>query len=222
MRRSSHGLGMTGAGAVAYGRAMAAPRSNVTPLQASPRLLSWIAAMAEALTLPLLLVRADGTLLNANMAGCRETQRAQWLVLRGERVAPADAARSAELAAALQRAARERQRIEWPVDAQHLIVIAPVIGERGVPMLMLVLPAEAAMDEACRLFAYQYELSESELDVLYALCQGHTPRQIAALRRVSLSTVRRRLARVKTKCGEDLLGTLVPRIRSLPPVDVPR
>ncbi len=213
---------MTRAGRGLYGRVMADPRSNVTPLHASPRLLSWVAAMAEALTLPLLLIRPDGALLNANMAGLRETKRAQWLVQEDERIVPADAARRDEWAAALRRAAHEPRRTEWQLDAQHLIVIAPVVGERGVPMLMLVLPAEAAMDEACRLFAYQYGLSAGELAVVYALCQGHTPRQIAARRGVRLSTVRTQLARVKKKCGEDLLGTLVPRIQRLPPVEVPR
>lgn len=208
---------------------MAATPSNVIPLKASPRLLSWVAAMAEALTLPLLLVREDGTVVEANMAGYRELKRAQWLALRDERVVAAQAGRGDSLQAAMQHALRHSTRIEWPIDADgaeagadEVIVIAPVSAGGGTSMLMLVLPAEAAMDEACRLFAYQYGLSEGELGVLSALCQGHTPRQIALARGVSLSTVRAQLARVRRKCGEDSLGTLLPRIRALPLVVPPR
>lgn len=204
---------------------MARAPSNVIPLKASPRLLSWVAAMAEALTLPLLLVRDDQRLVEANMAGHSELRRARWLALDGDRVVAAGAARGPSFDAAMLRALQQRMRVEWPIardepspsdDAR--IVIAPVVAGEGGPMLMLVLPAEAAMDEACRLFAYQYGLSEGEHAVLYALCQGQAPRQIADARGVGLSTVRAQLASVKRKCGEDSLGTLLPRIRALPPV----
>lgn len=208
---------------------MAAAPSNVIPMKASPRLLSWVAAMAEALTLPLLLVRDDATLVQANMAGYRELERAQWLAVRGEQVVAARAERERSLAAAMQQALQRRARVEWPIARDdgipgegELIVIAPVTAGHGAPLLMLVLPAEAAMGEACRLFAYQYGLSEGELEVLYALCQGHTPSQIAQARGVSPSTVRTQLSRVKRKCGEDSLGTLLPRIKALPPVGSPR
>lgn len=208
---------------------MAVAPSNVITMKASPRLLSWVAAMAEALTLPLLLLREDATLVEANMAGYRELKRAQWLMLHGERVVAASAERADSLSAAMEQALRQQTRVEWPVErdtaapeAAELIVIAPVTAGSGAPLLMLVLPAEAAMDEACRLFAYQYGLSDGELDVLYALCQGHTPKQIARARGVSLSTVRTQLSRVKRKCGEDSLGTLLPRIKALPPVGPPR
>lgn len=208
---------------------MAATPSNVIPMKASPRLLSWVAAMTEALTLPLLLVRDDGSLIETNMAGRRELERARWLALRAERVVAARTERGDSLAAAMRQAVRQQARVEWPVKRDAgalqegpLIIIAPVAAGNSAPMLMLVLPAEAAMDEACRLFAYQYGLSEGELGVLLALCQGHTPKQIALARGVGLSTVRAQLARVKRKCGDDSLGTLLPRIRALPPVGSPR
>lgn len=209
---------------------MSGPVSTLIPLQASPRLLSWLAAMAEALTLPLLLVREDGTLVQANMSGLGELKRARWVRSDGDRVVAAQAERAASLVQALQVSARGRSRVEWPpvaVEAgaagdSDVAVIAPVGRDRGATLLMMVLPAEAPMDEACRLFAYQYGLSQAELDVLYAVCQGHTPQQIARRRGVSVSTVRAQLSRVKHKCGEDSMGTLLPRVKALPPVGTPR
>ena len=204
---------------------MPASHDNVIPMRASPRLLSWVAAMAEALTLPLLLVRPDGALEAANMAGHRELEQGRRLRRQKGRVQPARPGCDAGFAMAMRRALDEQARVEWPLDAEvadaacERIVIAPITRGPGAPMLMLVLPAEAPMGEACRLFAYQYGLSADELAALYALCRGHTPHQIARQQGVAESTVRRRLARVRRKCGEDSLATLLPRVRALPPLD---
>lgn len=178
-------------------------------------MLSWVAAMAEALTLPLLLLREDGALLSANMSGMRELQRATLLRLHGQQVLPTDPAQHAPFLRRLAQATHMRTRHRWGDATDHEsgpVLIAPVAGSRGgAPMLMVVLPAEATVGDACLLFAYQYGLSEGELQVLHALCTGHTPREIAARRGVSTSTVRSQLARVRRKCGEDAMGTLLPR-----------
>lgn len=207
-----------------YGAPMHA-RADVTPLSASPRVLSWIAAMAEALTVPLLLVRADGVLLNANMAGMRELARGALLVSRQGQVAAARETDAAAFEACMLRAVTQRTRCEWRAPGlAEPVIVAPVSqAAAALPMLMLmiVLPAEAPLAEACRLFAYQFGLSPGELEVLIALCRGLMPRDIAAERGVSLSTVRTQLARVRRKCGEHRLGTLVPRVASPPAVDAP-
>lgn len=186
-------------------------------LEASPRVLSWVAAMAEALTLPLLLLREDGLLLNANMSGMRELVRGTLLKRDGQHVRPADSEEWPRFQRRLQQALHTRTRHRWgdPSDPEGgRVLIAPVAGSRGgEPMLMVVLPAEATVGDACLLFAYQYGLSEAELDVLHALCTGHTPREIAARRGVSTSTVRSQLARVRRKCGEDAMETLMPKPR---------
>ena len=197
--------------------------SNVTALNASPRVLSWVAAMAEALSLPLLLVDRSGALLNANMAGMRELARGGMLKRDGELVVPAQDGQREAFAALLAHTAQTRERGLWDDDAgaaHEPIVVAPVAAERSAPtaLVMLVLPAEAAMAESCRLFAYQYGLSPAELSVLLALCQGHAPPEIAQMRGVTPSTVRKQLARVQRKCGERSIDTLLPRLGGLPPV----
>ena len=214
--------------------------NSIAALATSPRLLSWIAAMAEALTLPLLLLRQDGVLLNANMAGYRELSLASPLqLLADDRVVPADAAHRDDFAATLVHAVQQGGRCVWRGERQGTgasgravlgaaavtggpvdIVITPIAMRRkdDAPMLMLMLPAEASMAEACTMFAYQYGLSAGELGVLHALCHGRTPREIALERGVSVSTVRTQLARLRRKCGEHSLGTLMPRLSQMPPV----
>ena len=179
--------------------------------------------MAEALTLPLLLLRRDGVLLNANMAGVRELARGSLLRRDGERVVPASAAQHEAFTLLLEQVATARERLVWSggtAPPHEPIVIAPVMADRSLAttLLMVVMPAEASMADSCRLFAYQYGLSPGELGVLYALCQGHAPRDIAHKRGVSVSTVRTQLARVRRKCGESRMHTLVPRLGALPPV----
>jgi DNA-binding CsgD family transcriptional regulator len=203
----------------AYGlRVQPETRNNAplsAPLSASPRVLSWLAAMAEALTLPLLLLHRDGQLLNANMAGMRELARGKRLVRHGDHVRAAVDEERERFAQLLERSADLREREQWGTEhAEGPVLIAPVDGRRGADraLLMVVLPAEASATDACTLFAYQYGLSSGEFEVLHALCTGHSPTEIARSRGVSLSTVRTQMARLRRKCGEQRMNTL-----ALPP-----
>ena len=200
--------------------------ANLAALNASPRVLSWIAAMAEALTVPLLLLHHDGRLLNANAAGYRELARASALVLQGGHVVPVQEARRSAFIACLGVTCDTRMRQVWQgVGAANVdpILLAPVAASATQPctLLMVVMHAETSALDACRLFAYQYGLTPAELAVLHALCQGRLPRQIAATRGVTAGTVRRQLARILRKSGEDTLGTLMPRVTQGPPVHPP-
>lgn len=187
----------------------------VPSLAPSPRLLSWIAAMAEALAVPLLLVDVQGHLRNANMAGARELAHGRLVCLQDERVTCTDEAMREAFAQALQRSARSGQR---EVLQGGALSISPVAMSRGKgtqtpPLLMLVLPAEASVADACCLFAYQYGLTPTELAVLHGAVHGQSPRDMARARGVTEGTVRKQLARLRRKCGEDSLGTLLPRVQ---------
>jgi DNA-binding CsgD family transcriptional regulator len=178
---------------------------------------------------PLLLVDGEGRLLNANMAGARELAQGRLLKREGEHVRAAAAADRASFGEVLQRAAADHRRQAWQGGAVSVSPVArePRRGEGTAPaLLLLVLPAEASIAEACRLFAYQYELSAAELAVLHGVVHGQSPAQIAHARGTLPSTVRGQLARLRHKCGEDLLGTLLPRARgplvAAPPLGGPR
>ena len=195
--------------------------ANLAALNVSPRVLSWIAAMAEALTVPLLLLHADGRLLNANAAGYRELARAKTLVLQGSHVLPVQEVRRNAFIACLAATCNTRTRQSWQsAGADYPIILAPVaaLATQACTMLMVVMHAETSALDACRLFAYQYGLTPAELAVLHALCQGKLPRQIAAARGVTSGTVRRQMACILRKSGEDTLGTLMPRLTQGPPV----
>jgi DNA-binding CsgD family transcriptional regulator len=179
--------------------------------------MSWVAAMAEALTLPLLLVRPSGRLLNANMAGMRELARATRLVHIDGVVHASDEAQRAAFAQCLALAASGGHKQQWDEQATDgPVLVAPVAGQAtsgaqdiDAATLMLVLPPEASSADACTLFAYQYGLSQGEFEVLHALCTGHSPREIAQARGVSVSTVRTQLMRLRRKCGQQQMDTLV-------------
>lgn len=198
----------------------------VPSLAPSPRLLSWIAAMAEALAVPLLLVDVHGHMRNANMAGARELAQGRLVCLLGERVTSTDEAARDAFAQALVRSARTGEREVMLGGALSISPVAMPHGKAGQapPLLMLVLPAEASMADACCLFAYQYGLTPTELAVLHGAVHGQSPRQMARARGVAESTVRSQLARLRRKCGEDSLGTLLPRVQqwSELPVALPR
>lgn len=167
--------------------------------------------MAEALALPLLLLRRDGQLLSANMAGMRELARGTRLLRHGEHVRAAVDDEHESFAQLLECSADRRERQQWgPSHPEGPVLMAPVDGRRSSDsaMLMVVLPAEASAADACTLFAYQYGLSSGEFEVLHALCTGHSPREIAQGRGVSLSTVRTQMARLLRKCGAQQMRTL--------------
>ena len=186
--------------------------------------------MAEALALPLLLLRHDGLLLNANMAGY--TGLAQGAPLRcvDGHVVPTNEDQRDAFHAALLDALAQGSRQLWrgsTADGKTLaqitltpVTLTPVPAQRKgePPMLLLMLPAEASVADGCTLFAYQYGLSPGELSVLHGLCHGRTPRDMAQERGVSVSTVRTQLARLRRKSGAHSLTTLLPRVVLQPPV----
>ncbi len=186
--------------------------------------------MAEALALPLLLLRHDGLLLNANMAGYAALAQGGCLMLSDAKVVPVQASQNSDFLDALAQASKQGGRCFWTAGAgagagsvsgaTDTITISAVPSAQvgDTRMVLVMLPAQAALSEACTLFAYQYGLSAGELSVLLALCQGRTPSDIAAARGVSASTVRTQMTRLRRKCGEHTLNTLLPRVGQLPPV----
>jgi DNA-binding CsgD family transcriptional regulator len=188
---------------------MPAPAPLSAPLNASPRVLAWIAAMAEALALPLLLLRQDGLLVNANMSGLRELARGTRLVRVDGQVRAAAQDQREVFSQLLAAVAATGERQVWgEQDSDGPVLLAPVDRRRhartadsDAPLLMVVMPAEASAADACTLFAYQYGLSPGEFEVLHALCTGHSPSEIARARNVSTSTVRTQMARLRRKCG---------------------
>ena len=181
--------------------------------------------MAEALALPLLLLRHDGLLLNANMAGYTGLAQGAPLRCLDGHVVPTNEAQRDAFQATLLDALLQGSRQWWrgsTADDETMaeVTLTPVLGQHkgAPPMLLLMLPAEASVADGCTLFAYQYGLSPGELSVLHGLCHGRTPRDMAQERGVSVSTVRTQLARLRRKSGAHSLTTLLPRVVLQPPV----
>ena len=153
--------------------------------------------MAEALTVPMLLLQDDGLLLRANAAGLRELESAALLALLDGHVLPARADLRSNFVELLVQVCTTRKRRIWrsPGRAKRFTV-APVISAADQPcqLLMLVMQAEAWGDDP-------FGLTPTELAVLRGLSQGLQPHEIATARGVTTATVRRHLARIVRRSG---------------------
>ena len=164
--------------------------------------------MAEALTVPMLLLQDDGLLLRANAAGLQALERADLLALHDGHVLPVQADLRGAFIGLLAEASGTGKRCPWRGPGlPDGITVAPAAQGVGPPcrLLMLVMQAEASLDDRCRLFASQFGLTATELAVLRGLSQGLLPHELAAARGVSTATVGRHLARIVRRCGQDPL-----------------
>ena len=67
-------------------------------------------------------------------------------------------------------------------------------------------------------FARDHGLSAAESQVLYLLCDGLQPTEIAELHGVAISTVRTQIASIRIKTDAATVGELIQRIARLPPI----
>jgi DNA-binding CsgD family transcriptional regulator len=71
---------------------------------------------------------------------------------------------------------------------------------------------------AVQLFAQDCALTATESEVLWRLCEGHRPREIAALQGVAASTVRTQIRAVRAKTGCPTIRALIESLARLPPL----
>lgn len=71
---------------------------------------------------------------------------------------------------------------------------------------------------AVQLFAQDCALTAAESEVLWRLCEGHRPRDIAALQGVAASTVRTQIRAVRAKTGCPTIRALIESLARLPPL----
>jgi DNA-binding CsgD family transcriptional regulator len=182
--------------------------------------------MADALALPMLLVRRDGTLLHANAAGRAAVQQPQSpLRLAEGRLRPRATADVATFAAALRDLPAGR-RGGWHAgsDASRPVAMAALRQPPGVAgtavLVTLAMPAHGvqAVDDVAR----AHGLTPAQTRVLRELAAGRAAREAATALGLTLATVRSHIAAIRSRTGARSLNAVLAEVSRWPPLAPPR
>ncbi|WP_119354056.1 helix-turn-helix transcriptional regulator [Azohydromonas sediminis] len=109
-------------------------------------------------------------------------------------------------------------RLDACGEAGHLALQAlERCGGRASWVCLLPRPRPASR-LAVQLFAQDCALTAAEAEILWRLCEGHRPREIAALQGVAASTVRTQIRAVRAKTGCPTIRALIESLARLPPL----
>ena len=193
------------------------------PASAEAGVLSALAL--DALAHPLLLLRADSTLLHANPAGQHAlAPGGAWQRGSHGHVHPRDASLKPTFMAALQAAAAGKTQALNAVAStaatatiSTIATIQPLITSSGaVAALLLALPLPAHGAADVQAFAHRHSLTDAETRVLEQLLQGRSAARAAQAVGVSVSTVRSQVLSLRRKTGHASVSALLAALRGLP------
>lgn len=184
-----------------------------------------LALITDALAWPLLLLRGDGTLIHANLAGRQLLSRRRPLTLAPKgRLTTTDAGErggfEAALAAALQGGpGQPPQQLQWTTPSGRISAsVTALHGPARRPLLLLVLSADPGRIADLRAYAAINRLSEAETRVLLHLAHGASSARAAAQLGVSAATVRSQTVALRRKTGHASVSALLRTLAALPPL----
>jgi DNA-binding CsgD family transcriptional regulator len=192
-----------------------APATSPPPELALPAPTTALLAQAlDSLAWPLMLLRADGSLIHANLAARRQLRRGQALRLAPDRsVRPADPAHTAEFLDKLAATALHGpQQLRWVEPAGPVAAtLSPLRGGDRAGAVPLLLALAAPMDDRAetRAFATLHGLSEAETRVLHRLALGESSSRAAAALGVAQATVRSQTSTLRRKTGHASVDALL-------------
>ncbi len=162
-------------------------------------------------------------LVFANKAALRECARHPLLRIERGRLVTQESRHEAELSRALGAARSGRWSLVQLVhgDERVMLAVLPLWSHAASPdapaLLVFGLPAHCKR-LAIQFYAQSHGLSPAETQVLRALSEGLSPKEIARQHEVALSTVRTQLSSVRIKTGVRSITELVRTLGSLPPI----
>jgi DNA-binding CsgD family transcriptional regulator len=182
----------------------------------------------DCLGIATIVVRGDGRMVHANMAGEAALRREDGLWLREGAIACRHPQSAPRLAAAI-RAATAANHPEGsavaverdPGEAPYLVDLAPLGGRFRRSMALLTFRDPTVTDPSLgvRLRAL-FGLTKAEAAIALDLSRGLTPAGIAPRRGVKPNTVRTQLASVAAKMGCGCQADIAAKVASLPPIGV--
>jgi DNA-binding CsgD family transcriptional regulator len=185
-----------------------------------------LALVSDALAWPLLLLRADGSLIHANLAARQMLAERRLLMLTPKgRVQAVDGARrsplQAALAAALQAAADEPpQLLQWALPNGRISLSVTALrgpAEEHAVLLLALSPEQGRLADL-QAYAAVHGLSEAETRVLLHLARGDSSATAAAALGVSAATVRSQTVSLRRKTGHPSVAALMRDLAALPPL----
>jgi DNA-binding CsgD family transcriptional regulator len=162
-------------------------------------------------------------LVFANKAALRECARHPLLRIDGGRLVLQESKHAAEVSRALSAARSGRWSLVQLAHGEERMMLAvlplwPHAATADAPALLVFgLPAHCKR-LAIQFYAQSHGLSPAETQVLRALGEGLSPKEIARQHAVAMSTVRTQLSSVRTKTGARSITELVLTLGCLPPI----
>lgn len=185
------------------------------------------AQIADVLMWPLLVLRADGTLLHANRGAHRLLSTRRLLTLRPDRrLGLLPEHWQAEFDAALANAAQGLTVVlNWPASAStrgNVGNLSPLIDRRNQPPggadLLLALSATEQPNAQVQACARVHRLSPAETRVLQRLALGDSGGEAALALGVSAATVRSQVISLRRKSGQASVVQVLRTLARMPPV----
>ncbi len=185
-----------------------------------------LAQVADALAWPLFVLRPDGFLLHANLAGRDLLRKGRLLHLSPEhRVEPAAARRRPALGEALQTAAARQQRVVLHASAGgagFTATVTPLPSAGGSPgPLLLALAQGLAHGADTDEFSSLHGLTTAESRVMRRLALGESCSRAAKALGVKPATVRTQVVSIRRKTGHASVAELLQALAAMPPLRSP-
>jgi DNA-binding CsgD family transcriptional regulator len=200
--------------------AVVPPQAAAAAFAAQPQ---WLARMLDEIDYGMLLVADERTVLHANHAARAELDDQHPLQLLGSELRVRCPQDVTPLHDAL-RCARERgvRRLLRLGEGDHraslaVVPLAAAGGDDGLTLLVIG-RRQVCQSLSTHWYAVEHGLTPAEVRVLWALCEGQTPNQIAAAQGVAISTVRSQIGALRAKTGAADLRSLVRQVAMLPPL----
>jgi DNA-binding CsgD family transcriptional regulator len=211
-----HPIGSTFGGT--FGSAFRGPERRA----AGPLATRCLALMLDEIDYGMLLVGDGGQVLHVNHAARAELDADHPLQMLGRELRarrPQDVARLHDALADARRGLRKLLTLGDAADRLSLSVVPLGDACGSVRATLLVLGKRQVCERlSVQCFARSHGLTPAESRVLEALCQGLTPRDMAAVHGVGLATVRTQIGSIRAKTGAESIRGLVRQVSVLPPI----
>lgn len=187
-------------------------RTGITPV------VRWLEMMLDEIDYGMLLLADDAQAVHVNHGARMELDDTHPLQLLGRQLRARHAPDVAPLHDALADATvRRRRRLVALGEGAQRVNLAVIPLEQGRTLVVL---GKRRLSErlSIQCFAHQHGLTPAESRVLESLCEGMTPREIAALNGVGLATVRTQISSVRAKTAARNIRELVRQMAVLPPM----
>jgi DNA-binding CsgD family transcriptional regulator len=188
---------------------------------ASSRQLKCLTAMLDLMPDPTMMVNRDGQVIHANAAAEDMLGREKALEVRHGKLATPSSREQHHLHRLIYEACGDGPtggslalpRDGWP---PLILSVTPLLGQPARAALIVMRDPASEHRQLLAQLKSLFDLTAAEAEVAYSLAKGSTLAELAAIRDVSLGTLRNQLKSVFAKVGCSRQAELVLLVRSIP------